>query len=286
MQKAVVLGLAFLWMTGSGWSQGFDAPERGFVSWKPAPQWEDALLSGNGTVGTMVFGEPHDETIIINHALNHMPVRVPLLPIDQASRLAEIRALLAEGKYAEAAQIPVAQSRLEGYEEMHWIDPFVPLCNLRLVMEPGNISDYVRMVDFETGEAKVQWQQNGDMFQRSLFVSRADSLIVLRISGTTGINMELFLRQHPIAWDQSAFVNGAIKSATAEVTEDFLTYQTFFHHQYEGIPQGFEGVAQVHAEGGTQEVVGGRLVIKDADEVLVVMAVKPTTMKLNPWWKT
>jgi hypothetical protein len=257
------------------WSQGFDKPEHGFVSWKPAPTWEDALLSGNGTVGTMVFGEPHDETIIVNHALNHMPLRVPLLPIDQASRLAEIRGLLADGKYAEAAQIPVEQSRLEGYEEMHWIDPFVPLCNLRMVMAPGNVSDYVRMVDFETGESKVQWQQNGALYQRSLFVSRADSVIVLRISATTPIHMELFLRQHPIAWDQNTFVNGAIKSATAEATADYLTYQTYFHHQYDGIPQGFESVAQVHTKGGTREVVGGRLVIKNAEEVLVVMAVEP-----------
>lgn len=275
MQNKWIYLMAFCWMSLSGWAQGFQHPERGFISWKPAPSWEDALLSGNGTMGAMVFGEPHDETIIVNHALNHMPVRVPLLPIDQASRMEEIRSLLAEGKYAEAAQIPVDQSLTEGYKEMHWIDPFVPLCNLRMVMEPGNISNYVRMVDFETGEAKVQWQQDGEMFQRSLFVSRADSLIVLHITSTATINMELFLRQHPIAWDQSAFVNGAIKSATATATDDYLTYQTFFHHRYDGIPQGFESVAQVHATGGTRQVVGDRLVIKNAHEVLVVMAVAP-----------
>jgi alpha-L-fucosidase 2 len=275
MQNRWILLMAFFWMYLSGWSQGFNIPEHGFVSWKPAPNWEDALLSGNGTIGTMVFGEPHDETIIVNHALNHMPLRVPLLPIDQASRMAEIRALLAERKYAEAAQIPVEQSLIEGYEEMHWIDPFVPLCNIRMVMEPGNISDYVRMVDFETGEAKVQWQQNGEMFQRSLFVSRADSVIVMCISGTAAINMELFLRQHPIAWDQSSYVNSAIKSATATATDDYLTYQTFFHHQYDGIPQGFESVARVITKGGTHQAVDGRLVIKNAEEVLVVMAVEP-----------
>ena len=145
--------------------QGFSVPERGFVSWKPAPQWEDALLSGNGEVGTLVFGEPHDETIIINHALNHMPVRVPLPPINQASRLEEIRALIAQGRYGEAAAIPVAQSMAEGYGEKHWIDPFVPLCNLRVLTQAGNVSDYVRMVDFETGEAKVQWQQNGALYR-------------------------------------------------------------------------------------------------------------------------
>lgn len=251
--------------------QGFPVPERGFVSWKPAPQWEDALLSGNGEVGTLVFGEPHDETIIINHALNHMPVRVPLPPINQASRLEEIRALIVQGRYDEAAAIPVAQSMAEGYGEKHWIDPFVPLCNLRVLTQAGNVSDYVRMVDFETGEAKVQWQQNGALYRRSLFVSRADSVVVLRLQGEAPLNVELFLRQHPIAWDQYEFVGSGIKSAQAGAAAGSLTYSTRFVHHYEGIPYGFDAAARVVLKGGSMQTRGERIVVEDADEVLVVM---------------
>ncbi|HQE95784.1 MAG TPA: hypothetical protein PK885_07895, partial [Candidatus Marinimicrobia bacterium] len=31
-------------------------PERGSVSWLPGSKWEEALLTGNGTIGAMVIG--------------------------------------------------------------------------------------------------------------------------------------------------------------------------------------------------------------------------------------
>ena len=35
----------------------FTSPERGFVSSKPATNWENALVSGNGKYGALVFGK-------------------------------------------------------------------------------------------------------------------------------------------------------------------------------------------------------------------------------------
>ena len=35
-------------------------PERGFISGKPADNWEQALVTGNGKLGAMVFGVPLD----------------------------------------------------------------------------------------------------------------------------------------------------------------------------------------------------------------------------------
>jgi hypothetical protein len=256
-------------------AQPFTHPDHGFVSWKPAPRWEDALLSGNGTMGTLMFGEPHDETIIVNHALSYLPQRVPLQPIDQASRLAEIRALLARGKFVEAARIPVEQSMKEGYGEKHWIDPYVPVCDIKLSMTPGNVSDYIRMVDFETGEAKVQWRQDGQLFQRSLFVSRADSVMVMKITSTGKVNVRLSLRQHPVNWDQWDYINNAIKYTNVSAQGNYLTYSTAFNHHFKGIPYGFEGTALVYNVGGTKKTEGSHIVVTDADEVLVLMAVAP-----------
>jgi alpha-L-fucosidase 2 len=261
---------------------GFEKPKKGFVSWKPAPNWEDALLSGNGTIGTLTMGEPHDETIIVNHALGYLPVRLPNEPINQASRLAEIRDLIAQGKYEEAAIIPVNQSMDEGYGEKHWIDPFVPVCNIRMVMQPGNVSDYIRMVDFETGEAKVQWMQDGELFQRSLFVSRADSVIVMRISSSGKINMQISLRQHPIAWDQWSFVSPTIKDTKTDADGAFLTYTTEFTHKYGGVPEGFEGVALVKNIGGSLVSDNGLIKVMDADEVLFVMALEASFDSSQP----
>lgn len=256
-------------------SQPFSQPERGFVSWKPAPNWEDALLSGNGIMGTMVFGEPHNETVILNHAQSFLPLRVPIPPINQAALMDTIRLLLSQEKYEEAAMIPVEQSLKEGYEEKHWIDPLVPVCNLKIKMRPGNVSDYVRMVDFETGESKVQWMQNGEIFQRKSFVSRADNVIVMKISSSTTIDTEFYFRRHPVEWDQWDYINNSISSVNIGATEDYITYSTEFKQKYEPAPEGFEGVAYVYNMGGTKTKSGNSIIVKGADEIIVVMQIEP-----------
>ena len=59
----------------------FNSPDRGFTSWLPGRSWDEALLSGNGTIGAMVMGRPHDETILLNHALLYLPANYPIKPI-------------------------------------------------------------------------------------------------------------------------------------------------------------------------------------------------------------
>lgn len=254
----------------------FEPPTRGFVSWMPAPSWEEGLLSGNGTIGAVVYGKPHDETIIFNHALLYLPNRIPKQPIDQASRLTEIRQLLAEGKYTEAAKIPVDQSMIEGYGEQHWTDPFVPFCNMKINMQPGNVSNYQRSVDFETGEAKVQWNQDGALYQRRLFVSRPDSVVVLSITATAKVNCTLALSRHEVAWNQWGYINNAIKGLDITASDKkFITYRTEFRQQWKGNPEGFEGTACVYAPGGTISEDRNSLKVTNADEVLLIMAIEP-----------
>lgn len=255
--------------------QHFEHPRQGFVSWKPAPAWEDALLSGNGTMGVMVFGNTHEETIIVNHALHYLPMWIPQQPIDQASRLREIRSLLAGGKYREAARVPQEQSMIEGYGEKKWIDPFVPFCNINISMPPGDVKNYIRMVDFSTGEAKTEWEQNGRLMQRSVFVSRSDSIIAVRICGSDKVSASLALNRHPVPWDQWDIINGAIRDVQTSAHDGFLTYTTEFRRQWDGIPDGFEGVARVISSGGEVKYEGDRMIIGDADEILLLMRVVP-----------
>ncbi|NIM05170.1 MAG: hypothetical protein GTN65_06040, partial [Armatimonadetes bacterium] len=42
-------------------------PVRGFVSSRPAENWEEALISGNGKIGALVMSRPLNETIIFSH---------------------------------------------------------------------------------------------------------------------------------------------------------------------------------------------------------------------------
>jgi len=253
----------------------FNSPTQGFTSWLPARSWEEALLSGNGTIGAMVVGRPHDETIILNHSLLYLPASLPVKPIDQASRLDEIRQLMLAGKYTDATRIPVEQSLKEGYGEKHWTDPYMPAFNIRLVMAPSNITDYLRSVDFETGECTIYWKDAGGVFQRKLFVSRADSMVVLSIRGTGKINCSFMFAQRPYEWSQREFVSGGVGETAATASTDWLTYRCSFKRLWEGSLEGYEGVGRVIQKGGSSSVEENRIVIRDANEVLLLVSIKP-----------
>ncbi|MCK9208779.1 MAG: glycoside hydrolase family 95 protein, partial [Salinivirgaceae bacterium] len=156
-------------------------PAKGFTIWMPAPSFEQALLLGNGEMGAMVFGHPHNETIIVNHCALYLPTTYPFKPIDQAGRLTEIRELLLQGKGTEAALIPVEQSKQEGYPGQIWNDPYIPAFDLLIQTQTDNIDQYQRSLDFETGEALISWKQNGTLIERRQFISRTDSLLVIQI---------------------------------------------------------------------------------------------------------
>jgi len=255
--------------------QTFKAPRRGFVSWLPGSRWEESLLTGNGTIGALVIGRPHDETIILNHALLYLPASDRLPPINQASRLAEIRRLMLQGRFTEAAGIPVELGNAAGYGGTRWTDPFMPAMDIRIEMPGSNVRDYVRSVDFATGETTVRWRADNGRFERTLFVSRADSCVVMRIKGTGKINSRLEFCMHPVEWNQREMVFSAIEAPEIAADSNWLTYRSSFQRHYEGNPQGYEAVGKVIPCGGRVYSQGNRIMVENADEVLLLMRLEP-----------
>lgn len=251
----------------------FKTPERGFASWLPAPNWEHALLSGNGTLGAMVFGNPHEETIILNHSSLFLPQQKSDRPIDQASRLEEIRKLMLEGKFDEATKIPVEIRKQQGYSDER--DPFIPAFDLYVSQQAGNVTRYNRTVNFETGEAAVNWQDTNGTFQRKLFVSRADSVIVLSIKGTAKINASLHFEHRPVEWQQWGFVGNHVSEMKPAAEGGWLTYRSVFTKKYPGSLEGYEGVGRLVVKGGSYSTIGNTITVKDADEVLLVIRIAP-----------
>ncbi len=254
-------------------SDAFKAPERGFTSWQPAANWEHAMLSGNGTMGAMVIGQPHNETILLSHSDLYIPLDEPKPTINQASRLAEIRKLLLEGKGTEAAKIPVEQRNKENFTKVR--DPFIPAFDVLIEQEPSNVKRYQRSVDFTKGEAKVSWEDGIGVFERKVFVSRPDSVIVLSIKGSSKINCSLQFDSRPVDWNQWWLVK-EMGERTASAEGTWLTYRSSFKNRYKGGLQGYEGAGRVVLKGGTSNVSGNKILISDADEVLLYIKIKPS----------
>ncbi len=276
MKKAVIF--VFLLLPSIAFSQ-IPVPERGFVSTSPASTWEEGLISGNGAIGANVFSRPLDETVIFTHERMFLPMGPPTMPPDQSARLFEIRQLIDKGLYKQATQL---QFDLSGQESFMYPDPFVPCFDLGIKMNTDvEIRDYARSVDFETGETRVHWTDNNGSYDRRLFVSRADGIVVMKISGSKKglINCDLYLkRRMPSDKLRYNYVEGTarrfsshIKDVKIGAKDNFLTYEHSFAQAYPGSVQKLEGTAGVKVTGGKSETTRESIIITGADEVLIII---------------
>ena len=251
-------------------ASGIRVPDRGFVSSRPGPSWEHGLLSGNGTVGAIVMSQPLDETVIFSHERMFLPERPPMLPPLTGPRLFEIRRLIERKLYQQASQLT---SDISGQEGFRYPDPFVPAFELGIRMDGDpNVTDYLRSVDFETGEASVQWADTRGLFVRKLFVSRADGVAALLVTGPApgSVGCRLELRSREPGHER---VRKHIREAKSTAAGEYLSYRHRFTNAYPGSIHAIEGAALVKLSGGSSRVEDSSLVISGADQVLVLVDV-------------
>ncbi|MCX3064328.1 glycosyl hydrolase family 95 catalytic domain-containing protein [Streptomyces beihaiensis] len=150
-------------------------PEHPHGTWEPHPadRWEDAFLSGNGRHGTLMFGDPHDDRVIVTH---HTLVRPdggpPPGPPVLADRLPELRRRLLAG------DVTAAEEFTDG-RPVRWVPAFHPAFQTRFVRSGMEWRGYRRAVDFATGVAQARcagWRSR-------VFVSRADDVVVQYVTG-------------------------------------------------------------------------------------------------------
>ena len=263
-------------------SKELQVPQRGFISSQPAETWEQGLICGNGTIGANVLSRPLDETIVFTHERLFLPSGPPVVPPDSASRLSEIRSLIQRGSYQAATQLAFDLSGQKGFM---YPDPFVPAFDLSIKMDSGkDITDYMRSVDFQTGEATVHWAQRQGVFERRMFVSRADGVAVLLITGSKrgSVNCRLKLKPREPSDKLPAkkrkrsreTFDSHISNLKTTADKSTLTFRNEFTKAYPGSIHAMEGVARVIASGGTTGSEGDTLIVSGADQVLVLVDIK------------
>lgn len=69
---------------------------------QPATRWQDALPSGNGLVGALVYGMIRNELVVLNH--EDLWFRRPIGDVpDVSEHLPVLKKMIADGHYPEAA---------------------------------------------------------------------------------------------------------------------------------------------------------------------------------------
>lgn len=128
---------------------------RGMTSRSPAKKWEDALITGNGTMGALVFGQPLNETIIFNHEKLYEPFNETVVQNNELTPiLPEVRRQMKNGRFRDAAAL---FSEKSGHPLL-FTDAYHPAFGLNWNQaNSGKYRNYSRQVNFETGETIVKW---------------------------------------------------------------------------------------------------------------------------------
>ncbi len=145
----------------------------------PAAKWEDALPVGNGRLGAMVFGKNGEERIQLNEETVWSGGPYSTVVKGGYKVLPEIQKNVFEEKYLAAHNLfgrflmgyPVEQQKYQG------------LANLHLFFNnQDSVINYKRWLNLENGITSVAYQSNGVNYQRDVFASAIDQVIVIRIT--------------------------------------------------------------------------------------------------------
>jgi alpha-L-fucosidase 2 len=227
---------------------------------EPAGCWEEALPIGNGRMGAMIFSTVEAEHIQLNEDSVWYGGFVDRNNPDALKHLPQIRKLIING------QIPKAQElmtyALSGIPQSQ--KPYQSLGDLTINFKgmEGNETDYVRSLSLDTAIHTMQVKIGENIYQREMFLSAVDDVMVMRIT-TEGKQKISF---------SSLLTRGRFYDSVVGVAEDMI--MLYGSLGKDGLD--FAMMLKAVVEGGTCEVIGEHLIVKDAEAVTLLFTAGTT----------
>ncbi len=251
-------------------NDGTPAYRRGMTMIMPSNQWREALPSGNGQVGALVYGSVNEERVLFNHSELWYGGRIAELP-DMSADLEVVRKLMLEGNYAAANSHYSQKMRRGGFRGTN--ARYHPALDMLVTTDTDKMfEDYARTLDFETGEVKVKWRDGVTRFSRKLFVSIPDDVSVMSISADKAgaINGSVSLDIHDLkdAIDKSGkYIDSPFTYKTiVDVDGDFVEFHA------DGTDGGeFGGVLRVICSNGKVDAGRREISYSGADDVTLIV---------------
>jgi alpha-L-fucosidase 2 len=228
---------------------------------QPAKEWVEALPIGSGKLGAMVFGGVASERLQLNE--DTLWAGGPYDPAnpEALTALPAIRRLIDAGDYVEATKL--ANAKFMGTPKRQMA--YQTIGDLKLdfpgLGEAG--SDYVRDLDIDGAIAATVFTAGGVQYRREVVGSHPDGVIAVRLSAS---------RKRAISVDLSFAT--PLKSNPVASVEGKALILAGANESREGIPAAltFECRVEARATGGTVSGQGGGLSVKNADEVVLLIA--------------
>src|SRR5204863_4127315 len=231
-----------------------------------AAEWVRALPVGNGRLGAMVFGGVVHERLQLNE--DTLWAGRPYDPVnpDAKDALPDVRRLLAERKYRDAAKLVDAKVMSKPLAQM----PYETVGDLALTFpQIDSVENYRRDLDLATGTAHVSYTTGGVTFSREVFASAPDQVIVVWLTASRPGHISFEARmQTPQRATVEAATGGdlVMRGVNGDGTSTTV----------DGRPMTgalrFEARVRVLPSGGTRRASGDAVVVRDADAVTLLIA--------------
>jgi alpha-L-fucosidase 2 len=233
----------------------FDAPAKDFTESSPM---------GNGRLGAMLFGGVDDERIVLNESSVWSGSRQDADRPDAYKVLPEIQRLLLAGKNAEAEALVNANFTCQGPGSAGaQYGCYQVLGNLHLAFPADTnapVENYRRELDLNDAVTTLKYDRGGVEFTREMFASAPDQVMVLRLSANKSKQICFDMRlDRPERFETSGGGNGLLMTGQLNNGTD---------------GKGVRYVARVRVlnRGGNVSVRGNVLSVRDADEVVLLIA--------------
>ena len=253
----------------------------------PAKDWNEALPIGNGKLGGMVFGSPYIERIQLNEDSIWSGGPRDRINPSALNKLPEIRELIFNGHIKEAQEL--ATFALSGIpeEERH----YEPLGNLYIEFmgQETEYSDYSRELDISNAVATTSLCFNGVKYTREVIASYPQNVIAIHLTADKpgSLSFHAHLGRGFGPWEEAPYELLAIRRQNYNIYTDTVKVCPGLIQLMEASTGGSNGISMAGAfkiipTGGTQEVIGSSILIRDADEAMILVAADTDFRVENP----
>jgi len=224
-----------------------------------AVKWTEALPIGNGRLGAMVFGGGGREHLQLNEGTLWAGGPYDPNNTNALAALPAVRQLVFAGQYDDAAKMIGDKMMAVPLRQL----PYQTMGNLFLdIGTNAALENYRRNLDLDTAVVSVTYEMNGVHFQREVFASAADQVIVVRLTA-----------DQP---GRISFAAGMTTPQKAAVTTEGAN--TLVLNGVNGDARGIRGALKfqarvaVLAAGGECETSPDKIFVRNADSATLLIA--------------
>jgi alpha-L-fucosidase 2 len=230
------------------------------------------LPIGTGRLAAMIVGAPGKERVALNHEWLWRGINRSRDNEKAAPLLAEVRALLLAGNYAEGTrkgnEAFGGGGGMKRKEKPCRVDPYQPAGDLFIEAAHGQISDCRRELDLDTAIVTAAYTADGNSFRREYLAHLGHDLLIGRLTSTKPSSLTLRLAR--TEQDGECFLRH-------EGAADLLVMDGQFDS---GI--GFRVALRLLACDGKAEYASGSLRIRGATETLFAINIGTSAKALSP----